>query len=93
MLPALLGAAIGKAAPATAQLLRPVAELAATALLALACGSVVAHSAGDVLQAAPRLLGAVVLLHSGAGPLPPISIPYVPSMQLFDGTGVSPPNP
>lgn len=66
LLPALAGAAIAEVAPATAAALRPLCTLCAGALMALHCGSYVAHCSGALLYAWPQLLGAVAAMHAGA---------------------------
>ena len=65
LLPVLAGSAIRELFPATAALLRPMCTLCATALMAMVCGSYVAHSAPVMLHAWPQLMLAVCALHLG----------------------------
>ena len=46
-------------------MLAPFSALSAVVLIALICGSVVAQNAAAVVQAGPKLLAAIFLLHAG----------------------------
>lgn len=67
LLPALAGSALGEVFPGTAATLRPLCTLAAAGLMAVHCASYIAHSGGALRYAGPRLLGAVIAMHAGAG--------------------------
>lgn len=67
LLPALAGSALGEVFPGAAAALRPLCTLAAAGLMAAHCASYIAHSGGALRYAGPRLLGAVVAMHAGAG--------------------------
>lgn len=60
-----VGAAINTAFPRQVAALAPLSALSAVVLIALICGSVVAQNAAAVLQAGPRLLAAIFVLHAG----------------------------
>ena len=47
------------------EVLAPFSALSAVVLIALICGSVVAQNAAAVVQAGPKLLAAIFLLHAG----------------------------
>jgi predicted Na+-dependent transporter len=65
LLPVVAGAAINTAMPKAVARLGPLFSLTAVLLIALICGSVVGTHQAAVLQAGPRLLGAVAALHIG----------------------------
>ncbi|PRW60740.1 putative sodium metabolite cotransporter chloroplastic [Chlorella sorokiniana] len=65
LLPVLVGAAINTFFHKQVEVLAPFSALSAVVLIALICGSVVAQNAAAVVQAGPKLLAAIFLLHAG----------------------------
>lgn len=65
LLPVVTGAAINQAFPSQVAKVAPLSALSAVLLIAFICGSVIAQNAAAVLNAGPRLLAAVAMLHAG----------------------------
>lgn len=65
LLPVVLGAAINSAFPRQVEKLAPISALTAVVLIAVICGATIAQNSAAVLQAGPRLLAAVGVLHLG----------------------------
>ena len=64
VLPVAAGVAINRWLPRVVQAVLPVAPLVSVVTIALVCASVIGQNAAAVMASGPRLLAAVVLLHS-----------------------------
>ena len=72
-MPVLAGATLNQQAPRAVARAAPFMPLAAVAMVALVCSSVIAQNAAAVRTAGPTLLAAIVALHTGPAPRAPAS--------------------
>jgi BASS family bile acid:Na+ symporter len=64
VLPVAAGVLLNRFAPAVVERVLPVAPLASVLVIALVCGSIIGQNAAAVRESGPRLLAAIMLVHS-----------------------------
>lgn len=64
VLPVAAGVLLNRCAPAVVERVLPVAPLASVLVIALVCGSIIGQNAAAVRESGPRLLAAIMLVHS-----------------------------
>jgi BASS family bile acid:Na+ symporter len=93
VLPVAAGVLLNRFAPALVERVLPVAPLASVLLIALVCGSIIGQNAAAVRESGPRLLAAIMLVHSigfalGYGFARACGLPVVAARTISIETGM-----
>jgi BASS family bile acid:Na+ symporter len=93
VLPVAAGVLLNRFAPAVVERVLPVAPLASVLVIALVCGSIIGQNAAAVRESGPRLLAAIMLVHSigfalGYGFARACGLPVVAARTISIETGM-----
>lgn len=93
VLPVAAGVLLNRFAPAVVERVLPVAPLASVLVIALVCGSIIGQNATAVRESGPRLLAAIMLVHSigfalGYGFARACGLPVVAARTISIETGM-----
>jgi BASS family bile acid:Na+ symporter len=93
VLPVAAGVLLNRFAPAVVERVLPVAPLASVLVIALVCGSIIGQNATAVRESGPRLLAAIMLVHSigfalGYGFARACELPVVAARTISIETGM-----
>ena len=93
VLPVAAGVLLNRFAPALVERVLPVAPLASVLVIALVCGSIIGQNAAAVRESGPRLLAAIMLVHSigfalGYGFARACGLPVVAARTISIETGM-----
>ena len=93
VLPVAAGELLHRFAPAVVERVLPVAPLASVLVIALVCGSIIGQNAAAVRESGPRLLAAIMLVHSigfalGYGFARACGLPVVAARTISIETGM-----